>query len=316
MSNRFKRCVVIVNRASTHSVRGQRFVQELRQLFSDEQLEIVNSPKDRAKNIELIRRLSRKLDERSLLCIIGGDGTVSSIINILLTDPDVSDKGRRAVVLPLWGGNANDLAYMANGIARVSKLPRIIREGQVAPVHPLAVTTKHGHDILTRLAICYVSFGASAYASHLMNTPRHRNRRIYRLPGARPIFEGLNVMHALTKTKPFISEIDGKSKRLYDLILINGPRIAKINRTPIRITDERFYELRIYRKHPLVLGYIAKIAESLSSRRNTKTEQLLTAKEGTWAQLDGEVHYIPANTHITVRPHNLAFSILSLKLPR
>jgi len=310
----FRRCVVLVNRSSTHPKRAQRFIKQLRDIFPSDQIEVVDSPKDLAKNAQLVVRLSRQLDKQSLVCIAGGDGTISTFINIMLTNSDISPEARKAAVLPLWGGNANDLAYMANGWVQFANLHKIINQGNRATVYPLAVTTKLDDEVETRLAACYVSFGASAYATHLLSKPSHRQKRVYRLPGARMAVEALTASRALASAKPFTSEIDGKRKLLYDLILINGPRIAKINRVPVRITDRHFYELRVYRRHPMVLGYVAKIVQGLTAKRHTKTEQLLTAHDGTWAQLDGEEHYIPGHTEITVLPHKEAFTILSTKL--
>ena len=316
---RFKRCVVIVNSSSTHSARGQRYIKQLRKLFPADQLEIVNSPKDRKKNIQLVVRLSRQLDEHSLLCIAGGDGTVSTIINILLTNPEVSTKARRAVILPLWGGNANDLAHMANGSLHLTRLERLIAKARVVPIHPLAVTMQHKKNRHTKLAICYVSFGASAYAAHLISRPSHRNKRLYRWSGTRFIVEMISASRALLQAETFTSRLDGVNKPLYDLLLINGSRIAKVNRVPISIVDDDFYELLLPRKYPFILAYTIRLFQGFalkgfSLRQLTRTERELTVSEVTWSQIDGEAERVPGDTEITVRHHEQPFYILSTKL--
>lgn len=65
--------------------------------------------------------------QMGLIAIGGGDGTVNSIVNLLLHELSSRDR-RRLFVLPLWGGNANDFSYMLNGLSSrqtvTSYLPR------------------------------------------------------------------------------------------------------------------------------------------------------------------------------------------------
>jgi hypothetical protein len=309
------RCVVIINPASTHYRRSLRFTDQLRKLFLPENFETIETDKKDYKNHKrLVGLLGSKLDENSLLCIAGGDGTISLLINLLLTDPSVPETARKAVILPLWGGNANDLAYTANGPVSAANMENIISDGVVAAAYPLSAEFKHEGKSFSRLAVGYLSLGASAYASELINRPGHRYKDIYRYSGARVIFEAGCVIRALVTSSKFECEIDGVRQKLFDLIMINGSRIAKIYRVPLKITDKFFYEIRIARKHPVIINYALKILHRTSIAKRTRSELSLIVRNPVWFQIDGEQGHMRAHTELTVRPNDQPFYILSTKL--
>jgi hypothetical protein len=312
---RFKRCVVIVNPASTNYARGERLIRQLADIFPRHKLEIIEVQlHDYERPSWLITRLNAAIEKDTLLAIAGGDGTNNLIVDTLLRSVAVSKAARSATILPLWAGNANDLAHMANG-GPPSSIEKIIKEGTVQAIHPLAVTTTRHAKTTTRLAVCYASFGASAYVSARMNRPSYRrSRRVYRLPGGRLMSEMGSVMRALVGAPTFESSIDGAQQRIYDLVLINGSRIAKVSRTPVKLTDDTFYEILVTRKHPLFVPYVRQINHHISIERRT-TQRSLTIGEPTWAQIDGEALQIPSDTEINVEHFKQTFNLLSTKLP-
>lgn len=311
---KFTRCVVLVNPKGTHAARGQRFAEQLRQQFTDTTFEIIETKQtDFEKPAPFVRKLNTKLDEHTLLSIAGGDGTLSAIINLLLTHKGFSAEARRAVVLPLWGGNANDLAYMANGLAAFTNVHDILANGRPAEVFPLRIKANK-QTKANRLAVCYVSFGASAYATYHLNHPNHRNKSIYKLPGVRLLFEAGRVTKALVDARLFKCEIDGVTQPLYDLMLINGSRIAKVDRAPIKLTDSYFYEIRTKRKKPVILAYATSVLRNITPKHAPIATRTLTAHDATWAQLDGEVYHIPANTTISVTLFDQPVRLLSTRL--
>src|SRR6185437_8881055 len=98
--------------------------------------------------------------------IAAGDGTVNLIVDLLLHDPALTTEQRQTPILPLWGGNANDLANMLNGAATRSKLRRLLQHGHVVSIRPIICTlSTPGGSRQVYAAACYASFGASAYAS-------------------------------------------------------------------------------------------------------------------------------------------------------
>lgn len=310
------RCVVVVNSGSTHYARGLRFVEQLSEYFPAERLKLVEvSETEYRDGRRLIGKLKDKLDARTLLAIAAGDGTISLIINLLLNDSALEPAARQAVILPLWGGNANDLAYMVNGSVRKASIKNLLERGRVVPIRPLRVTIKQGGHSATKLAVCYASFGASAHAARNVSRPAHRHRAIYRLTGARMATDMASIARSFTISRPFLSEFNGRLQPLYDLVLINGSRLAKINRVgPGHIAEPTFYAVRLRHKYPAFALYLAHIARGVAFRHATQTELSFTVRQATWAQLDGEAQPIEADTLVSVKPNHQPFYVLTTKL--
>jgi len=310
----FERCVVVVNPVSSNYDRGQRLIRELATLFPDNRLEIIEMRHtDYERPSWLITRLNAAIDNKTLLAIAGGDGTNNLIIDTLLRSAAVSSAAQNVTILPLWAGNANDLAHMANGNPPAS-IESTLNSGAVIPIYPLAVTTRHTSKTTIKLAVCYVSLGASAYASARINDPSRRSKRVYRLPGGRMLSEMASVTRAFIGAPTFESTINGTRRRIYDIAMINGSRIAKVNRIPIKLTDNTFYEILVDRKHPFIVSYFIQIVRGISVERRTRKERSLTLDETTWAQIDGEALQIPGHTDITVQHYDKPFHLLSTKL--
>lgn len=308
----FKRCVVVVNPVSSNYDRGQQLIRQLAAIF-DNKLEIIEMRHtDYERPSWLITRLNAALDDKTLLAIAGGDGTNNLIIDTMLRSTAIAANAQSAVILPLWAGNANDLAHMANGNPPNS-IETLLKKAVTMPVYPLAVTTTRRSKTATKLAVCYVSLGASAYVSARMSRPGYRSRRVYRVPGGRRLSEMGSVFRALVGAPTFESSIDGTRQRIYDLVMINGSRIAKVNRTPVKLTDNGFYEILVARKHPLFVPYLIQINHRISIERRSQSQALLI-NEATWAQIDGEPLQIPGDTDIVVRPYEHSFNLLTTKL--
>jgi len=311
---RFKRCVVVVNPVSSNYDKGQSLVRQLSDLFPKDKLEIIELREiDYERPNWLITRLNAALDADTLLTISGGDGTVNLVVDTLLRSDSISPSARRAVILPLWAGNASDLAHMSNGNAPAS-IDKLMHEAKIVEVYPLAVTTYHAGKTSIKLAIGYVSLGASAYASFRLNNPSHRRRRIYRLPGGRNVSDMMSIVRAFIGAPTFETSINGERRFIYDIAMINGPRIAKVSRIPVKLVDKQFHEILVIRKHPLMLSYAIQILRGITVEKRTLTERVLTVTDKTWAQIDGEALEIPGDTEITVKPFDRAFKILSTKL--
>jgi diacylglycerol kinase family enzyme len=236
----FQRCVVIVNSASSNYYRGQHLIRQLGELFPNKNFETIEMlESDYKRPSWLITRLNAALRYKTLLAIAGGDGTVNMIVDTLLRSNAITPLARKATIFPLWTGNANDLAHMANGNQPAS-IEFIIRNGTISTIYPLEVSIRHDFKTTTKLAVCYVSLGASAYASIRISHPSHRRRRIYRVPGARNLTDAASVTQAFIGAPTFESDIDGVRRPIYDLAMINGSRIAKVNRIPMKLTEKSF----------------------------------------------------------------------------
>ena len=313
--SRFSRCVVIVNPASTHYRTGKQRVKELEKLFPAKNFKMIETSREDYEHTDrLVGKLMCELDANTLLCIAAGDGTIGLIVNLLLTRPEVPATARQAVILPLWGGNANDFAFMLNGSVKQANITQIVTEGNIIAVHPLQMTITKDAEKRSKLAVCYVSFGASARAAHIMSRPGHRRNRAYRRPSTRLISEMANVTVALMRSKPFLCEIDGRQLTVFDLIMVNGPRMAKFNRLPMAIEQRGFCELRVQRKQPAMLPYAAKLVQSVNSRsKDGQIERHFTLRQAVWAQLDGEIQHVREYSQISVTSSDLSFRVLATK---
>lgn len=315
---RFDKFVVIYNPVSTNSKRSRKRIAELKDLFPSKEVEIIEtSPDGLEANKKLVGRVARKFDAKTLLCIAAGDGTVSAVLDALLTTKSLKDSARKVPILPLWGGNANDLAYMANGFSRRTSLKTVFEKGAVIPIYPLNVKLTSGKESSERIAGCYVSFGASAYAAQQNELPKNKKKRIHAVPGTRELTEMSVVARSLLKAKTFSIEVDGRPQPMYERIFVNGSRIAKIDRLPVRLNEKAFYEASLERKHPksfISLLSALKILRNRTYGEVTEKDKSFILGSDTWAQIDGEVTKLTKGTTVEISLSKTPFYVVSTKL--
>lgn len=314
----FEKFIIIYNPASTNSRRSRKRITELKELFPSKEV-IVNetSPEGYDANRKLIIKLARKFDKKTLVCIAAGDGTVSAVLDVLLTSKSVPLQAKKVPILPLWGGNANDLAYMINGRPNRLSLKKIFEEGSVVPIYPLNVKLKIDNKSQEKIAACYVSFGASAYATQQAELPKNKKKKIHIVPGIRMATEMLVVARSLLKAKTVTVQVNGKHQSIYERIFVNGSRIAKVDRLPIRLNEKAFYEATIERKHPkafISLLSALKILRNRSYGEITGEDRSFTLNEDTWSQIDGEVMKLPKGTKAEISLSTTPFYVISRKL--
>lgn len=316
--NNFKRIILVVNPASTNAKRLKKRTAELRSIISSksELVTLKTSSEGREANKKLLAANKELLGPDTLLCIAAGDGTVNLIIETLISSPALTTKMRQTTVLPMWGGNANDLAHMLNGYSIFGKLKNIINNGRIIKINPLQITLKSGNLKQVRIAACYASFGATAFAAHNINKPSHRKSKIRGVQGFRLMIEIKTVIRAFMAVPMFKVKEHGSISKIYEYAVINGSRIAKVERLPLRLTDKGFYLAKIYRKHPIVLLYILQILRRRKFGRVTSNQRDFTVLESTWLQLDGEVIKLNKNTHVRIEICKQPFFALSKRLPR
>ena len=296
----FERFIVVRNPVSTRARRAVKRIAEIRRMAPHAELiEIQTGPGGRAANHDILRPYADKLGPQTLLCVVTGDGTVSLVVDILLSDPELPKRARLTPVLPLWGGNANDLAHILNGSA-LRSLRTLLRQGQVIPIRPMQadITTSDGvHD--TRPAVCYASFGASAFSARVLGRRIRAPHPMDRLYGVRLLRELIYVSTALIRAPLFVIEEAGLRRTVYETVFVNGSRLAKIIDIPLRITDNAFRRATIERKH--FWSFVSCVMQ-LTSRKYASQlqghEAAFTVRKATWAQFDGETVRIPAGTDV------------------
>ncbi len=252
-----------------------------------------------------------------MVCIAAGDGTVSAVLDALLTSKSVSAVAKKVPILPLWGGNANDLAYMINGRSGKLTLKSIFEQGNIVPIYPLNVKFKKDGEIQEKVAACYVSFGASAYAAQQTELPKNKKKKIHVIPGTRMITEMVIVAGSLIRAKAFTIDVNGESKPMFERIFVNGSRIAKVDRLPIKLNEKAFYEATVEHKHPRAIISLLSALKILRNRTYgeiTGEDRSFRLNEDTWSQIDGEVMKLPKGTKVEISLSKTPFYVLSTKL--
>lgn len=313
----FQHVIVLFNPASTHAAQAKKKIAELRALVpSDTFLLLETSNKGRAANKKLLLGYSHLLGAQTLLCIAAGDGTVNMAVEVLASCTGNSTDPSKTVILPLWGGNANDVAHMLNGPAYRISLQALLTRGQIVTVRPLCCTlTDSTGNQRRHLAIGYISFGATALAARRLNEPPHRTSRLHSIPGGRILQELLTVLQALRKAPAFKIEDKGKERSIYDRMFINGSRIGKIRSLPLSLADNAYYKTTLSEKR---LGAaLARIRELLRRPSVEKTAHptVFRCIDKAWAQLDGETIRIAPGTLVEVGHSTNSFRALSVRLP-
>lgn len=305
---------VLYNPASTHAVQSRRRIQELRHLVGSDHVHIIEtSPTGRLSNRELLAEQSKQFTSDTVLCIAAGDGTVGQVVETLVLDSRISDTARQTPILPLWGGNANDLAHMLNGSKR-STIEKILRKSHVIRIYPLSCTLAYSDGRTeTRVAACYMSFGATAYAAARLNKPQHRRNPLHRLPGGRTISEFAASFNGLVEAPVFKVIEDGEQRTMYERTFTNGSRFAKMDLLRIKLTDPKFFVWTGRYKH---LGKIsAQLVALLKGHITSSTRPVsFVSEDFIMAQFDGEPLEIPGGTAVTVSLAERPFLALSTKL--
>lgn len=239
-----------------------------------------------------------------LIAIAGGDGTVSAVANRLtnmLSEVDAK-AAERIWLLPLWGGNANDMACMLNGLSSTTAAASLAKRSRpvAVPLIRITMTAPGGHRT-TRYACCYASFGASAYAARQLDSRGFAKRRIIQyLPPVVVVRELAVVLKTLASAPAWRARLgEGDETSLYEHTLVNGPRLAKVNRVPVGLTDPLFFHAVVTRKHPSVLFELIRIVTGRSSTMSaTRSQHRFTVHDDIAAQVDGEVLNLEAGTEV------------------
>ena len=300
----FRKIVVIRNPVSTNAGRAEARIAELTTTFPSCELAVIETvPGGREANRKALRKHVDLFGPDTLLCIVAGDGTTGMIIEALLTDPTYSDGVRAMPVLPLWGGNANDLAHMLNGSPNRATMKKLIGNGKTIAIYPLLLKITRPHDPTSNsIAACYISFGASAFAAdRLGRTPTRNQGRLSAVPVVRFLRELTAVIGSLLNAPTFEVEEDGSRITVYEYVCFNGPRFAKVNGVKRPLGNKTFHRAVVREKAFLSVAFSIAI---LANKRKAHELEIDHAKfktlSDTWAQLDGETLQLPAGSTVEI----------------
>jgi len=288
-----------------------RRIDELKSRVGAHHVRIIEMGRgDDAKLRDELRKIGDKLNESTVLAIAAGDGTVSGTVHLLMTDSTLPDAARQVPILPLWGGNGNDLARMLNGSPPAS-LEAVLRDARPVALTPLLCrldypSGRHHEWVATN----YVSVGASAYAITHVNSPRHRDNPLHHIPGARIFSEAVAVMNGLAEAPLFRIEERGVTRRIYERMMTNGPRFAKNSLLPVRLGESGYFMATF--RHKNIIWLIGHVIRSIRRRRRPlRRETSFVCLDATRIQIDGESKKITAGTRVTVGLAPYQFCALS-----
>jgi diacylglycerol kinase family enzyme len=312
----FTRLVVFLNPNSTRNIAARKRLEEVKVIMAGLPYDVIETSSEGLRaNMRLVEENASKLGPQTLLCIAAGDGTINHIIQALLRSERLSAAARLTPILPLWGGNANDLAHMLNGPGYRAHLHDIITKGHVVPIHPLECDmSSKGHRRIVRIAACYAGFGATALVAHRLNMPGHRQSRLNALPGGRLLQEVITVITTLLAVPAFSIKREDGIKNVYEISFYNGSRMAKVEHIPVQLTDEMFYLNALKDKRILFLLPIPRFVEVTQKRiaqKLLRSYETFTTQEESWAQFDGEPLKIPAGTKIQMQLSTRPFYAVS-----
>jgi diacylglycerol kinase family enzyme len=309
----FNSAIVIRNPASTNSGRSARRIAELQRLFGAYQVAIVETNPDSQVFSDRLRRNLEASPDKILLAIAGGDGSVQLVINSLIRDH--ARQLDNIVILPLWGGNANDFAHMLNGSPSRKKLADIITKGRLVQVHPLQITIDSAGITSVHYAASYASFGASALAARELAKARPvKHAKLGSMPLIGIAREFFHIAVAFVHSPSFQVEMDGRQVEVFEQLFTNGSRLAKMDRLPLRLTDQQFYHALQSNKRRGIILNMLEVTTRRSFGSLTATSRSFTVKEPVLAQLDGEVLALAKDSKVTVGIAKQAVTTLSTKL--
>ncbi len=313
----FDTCIIVYNPRSTQAEQTLQRIESLSKLFPKDAITLLEIRPNADANRTLLRNEVARLGSRTLLAVGGGDGTANFVVDVLLGDPHLTPEQRRAAVLPLWGGNGNDLAHMLNGSPGRLPLNTLLQTGKSVAVYPLRCIITTEDKAVQRTAICYASFGASAFAAHQLESMRGTRPFFHRLGLAKFIHELGLVWRAMLRAPRFLVLDTTSPRPIYDRLFINGSRFAKVSGVPLQLTDKQFCAITVEQKRASAVAYhLAELLRRHPEHYIVQNGQTIdfTLYEAAWAQIDGEIVHLPAGSSVSVQQAEQPFYALSTLL--
>lgn len=306
---------IVYNPASTNANTGRRFIDELRQVYGDKNIKVIRTDAKKPElTFEKLAEKSSAFNDDTVLGVAAGDGTVSGVIDTILTNKNIPDYAREVAVLPLWSGNANDLAVMLNG-PTPRKVASTVKRGQKIKIFPIICRMTAPDGIkTTRLAACYASFGASGYAAQHLNSKNHRNNPMHRYSVLKSISETVAALNGLGEAQKFTITEDDKSKTIYELLFINGSRFAKNQVFPVQLDKPGYTRVSVHRKNLLlVFMHMLSLLRRNELEQQTKRQDFVIDSDIV-AQFDGEPYELVSGTKVSVSLSRRPFYALTTQL--
>lgn len=306
--------VFVHNNRASNSHRAKRWNERLTNQLNKDCTEIPLNQMDQ-QLIPLLRSITGS-SKKVLLTIAGGDGSVSSVVNHLLQNDDAILK--QVYILPLWGGNANDFAYMLNGLSSQNTVHRLLALSSDIEIPPIKVELRSDDETTVKYACSYASFGATAFTARRLNQTRLADKRsMHTLPFVMLFGEILSALKAMGQAPMFKANIEGQQKNLYEHSFINGSRMAKVNWVPINLNEPAFFHAVVDQKSPSLLIELVRIITKRVNKQYVKRSSMkFIVEDDVDLQIDGEVFPVKQGTHVLVTSHPQKLRCISTRLEK
>lgn len=219
-----------------------------------------------------------------LIVSVSGDGGYNEVVNGVMDVP-----ASKAVCTVLPAGNANDHHRSMPG----RPLTESIREGRVRRIDLLRVTFRGMHREQVRYAHSYVGFGLTP----LMAIGIEKG-------GKGKVLELLSVARTLSGLRPFeLMRADGATAKFDSLILANISRMAKYGTVSEsdHPDDGRFEVVTLPHAGRWKMALMTLRAVTLGlGHQPSVSSYAFTTRDAVPCQIDGEVVYVQAGTHVLV----------------
>lgn len=318
-NSKFDRALFVVNAKATNARRAKKFWKDVQRYVGSDNCEVIDISKlTYVASRQAVIKALKECTSRSIVCVGGGDGTVSMVVGLLSNESSLSPDSRASGLLPMWGGNANDMAVMLNGLPSTANIRKILKSSKHVPVYPLQIDiSEPGKNVKTHIAGCYASFGATAEALARMELSAHdrtasgSSKKLTRI-----VHEFKDIKKIYFNMRPIKLEPDSeKTVELYDRLFVNGSRYAKILRSPIDLHEPRYFVLSSREKKwwYLALRTLRPLAMKAGGKISDKSRSFML-KDQTYMQVDGEVFKLKPNTTVKVSIGETPFIVISTKL--
>jgi|GEM_PF-3174067 len=293
----FKRLIVLHNPGSSNAAKAQKLISALRKTHPPH-LAVAPTGQTETENLALLKDLRAG----DVVALFGGDGTISSFVD-LLYHPSLPKRVRRAVFLPIGTGRMNDVARMLNGRHASSPL-YALKHGRVLAVYPLECRCTplggKGQPLIKRV-IYSVGFGYSGTCSLVWNDPAFRAKVRTLTPVTRTVEFFKMGTGVLKEAEYFDITSERKRRPVLEVMIANGHMIGGYYRLPTRLSQREFY-LTISDDKSF-LGTVRTIAELVTNRfagGQSVAAASFVLHDPVIAQLGGEPFTPPAPCEVTI----------------
>lgn len=297
----YERLLTVVNPYSSYAHRVRDRVDSIRERYRLPYVEVHTSADSR----QTVEYIEDQAEDGDVCLIAGGDGTVHDAVTALT--------GTNVPILPLWGGNGNDMAHIANGQPSHRPPHELLARGQAVPIRPLTVAVE---GLGAYYAGLYTGYGGTGRGTKRLNQASYRKLPGYRNRAVRLLYEAATLGPIALTTRPFhVSEPSGTTYRAIDVTVANGPRMAKVGRPPVGLEEPRAIQFSCTSRARVPLWAGALATGRVAHREITPNAPYrFSVDQPVVGHVDAEPFILEPEQQVTVGISPVSFQLISTRL--